>query len=258
MSKQNLNLIESVSEMKEARDLFRSNHQRIGFVPTMGALHDGHMALLKKSVSENDITVCSIYVNPTQFNDKKDFENYPLTRSEDLAMLEAAGVQVAFCPSYTEMYADDYRFKISESQFSQLLCGAHRPGHFDGVLTVVMKLFQIVKPHNAYFGEKDLQQLTLIQDMAKAFFLDVNVVPCPTIREHDGLAMSSRNRLLTPDHRRLAPLFSKSLKSEKSPSEVRTELEEIGFEVDYIEDTRGHRFGAAKLGSVRLIDNVSK
>lgn len=142
----------------------------VGFVPTMGALHFGHETLLRRAKSENDIVVLSIYVNPTQFNDKKDFEKYPVTWEQDLAVAQRAGVDAIFFPEYTEMYPDQYKYKITENDFSRQLCGAHRQGHFDGVLSVVMKLFQIVNPYRAYFGEKDYQQLRLIQGMVQAFF----------------------------------------------------------------------------------------
>jgi pantoate--beta-alanine ligase len=249
-------VIETIQEMKEASQLIRAEGLKIGFVPTMGALHEGHGSLIEKSLSENDITVCSIYVNPTQFNDKKDFENYPLTLSEDLGKLKKLEAQIVFCPTYREMYPDQYRFKVSESEFSRTLCGAHRPGHFDGVLTVVMKLFHIVSPHRAYFGEKDYQQLSLVEQMAQSFFMDLEVVPCPTVREADGLAMSSRNRLLTSEHRSLAPEFYKLLKSSSTPEQISLNLQKLGFEVDYIQETLDRRFGAVKLGNVRLIDNV--
>jgi len=253
---QTLRKIECANEMKEVSLLFHAEGKKIGFVPTMGALHAGHFSLLEKSLNENDITICSIYVNPTQFTDKRDFENYPITLNDDLEKLKDLGVDVAFCPTYAEMYPDSYRFKLTEAEFSRTLCGEHRPDHFDGVLTIVMKLFQIVQPKNAYFGEKDYQQLLLIQDMANAFFLDVTVVPCPTLREVDGLAMSSRNRLLKPEDRAQAPVFFKALKSDEPSDKITEELKAQGFEVDYVQETKGRRFGAVKLGNVRLIDNV--
>ncbi|MGE3973367.1 MAG: pantoate--beta-alanine ligase [Bdellovibrionales bacterium] len=256
MSNPLLRLVESVSEMRELSALYRAEQLSIGFVPTMGALHEGHLSLLKKSLKETDVTICSIYVNPTQFNDKKDFENYPITLPEDLEKLKSLGVQIAFCPSYQDMYPDGYKYRVSESDLSQILCGEHRPGHFDGVLTVVMKLFNITQPHKAYFGEKDYQQLLLIKKMAKSFFMNVEVIACPTLREEDGLAMSSRNRLLPSEDRRLAPQFSKLLKSSQSTEKISSELEKLGFKVDYIQEVLGHRFGAVRLGQVRLIDNV--
>jgi pantoate--beta-alanine ligase len=228
----------------------------VGFVPTMGALHAGHASLLKRSREENEISVLSIFVNPTQFNDPKDFEKYPSTWDEDLALAEANGVDVIFFPRAPEMYPDDYHYRVSENLFSEMLCGASRPGHFDGVLSVVMKLFNVVSPSRAYFGEKDFQQLTLIQGMVRAFFMDVILVSVPTVREADGLAMSSRNRRLTAEERALAPQLFKILQSAPSAEEARVRLAQSGFKVDYVNDLKGRRFAAAFLGDVRLIDNV--
>ncbi|MBX3020751.1 MAG: pantoate--beta-alanine ligase [Bdellovibrionales bacterium] len=229
---------------------------RVGFVPTMGALHAGHLALVERAAKECDQILVSIFVNPTQFNDPKDLEKYPRTLERDLELLKAAGADAVFLPQAKEIYNDAYRFEIREKDFSRELCGATRPGHFEGVLTVVMKLFQLARPDRSYFGEKDFQQLTLIQDMARAFFLPIEVVPCPTVREADGLAMSSRNILLTPAEREKAPLLYRTLTSAATVEEARHQLQEAGFRVDYVEEKRGRRFAAAFLGGVRLIDNV--
>jgi len=228
----------------------------VGFVATMGALHAGHESLLKRCRDENEISVLSIFVNPTQFNDPKDFEKYPATWEQDLAMAQANGVDVVFFPRFEEMYPDNYHYKVIENEFSSVLCGRSRPGHFDGVLSVVMKLFNIVSPTKTYFGEKDFQQLTLIQGMARAFFLDLVIVPIPTLRESDGLAMSSRNTRLTPQQREKAPWIYKAMKQAKDASEASQMLTAQGFKVDYVTDLRGRRFVAAYLGDVRLIDNV--
>ncbi|MBC7370381.1 MAG: pantoate--beta-alanine ligase [Bdellovibrionaceae bacterium] len=230
--------------------------QNVGFVATMGALHAGHESLLKRSRDENEVSVLSIFVNPTQFNDPKDFEKYPLTWDADLAMATANGVDVVFYPRFEEMYPDNYHYKVIENEFSNLLCGRSRPGHFDGVLSVVMRLFNIISPTKAYFGEKDFQQLTLIQGMARAFFLDLIIVPVPTLRESDGLAMSSRNTRLTPEQRQKAPWIYKAMKQAKDASEASQILTSQGFKVDYVTDMRGRRFVAVFLGEVRLIDNV--
>ena len=154
------------------------------------------------------------------------------------------------------MYPDDYRYKITENEFSKILDGAHRPGHFDGVLTVVMKLFQLSTPTRAYFGEKDFQQLQLIKGMVESFFLDLEIIPVPTVREADGLAMSSRNVRLTEEERTKAPEIFKAITSHRSAEEVKNHLNSLGFEVDYVTDIGQRRFVAAKLGNVRLIDNV--
>jgi pantoate--beta-alanine ligase len=233
----------------------------IGFVPTMGALHDGHASLMRRAAAENGAAVASIFVNPTQFNDPKDLEKYPRTLEADLDILEAAGVRAVFLPNRLTMYPDAYSYKITEAPFSTQLCGAHRPGHFDGVLTVVMKLLLLTQARRAYFGEKDFQQLRLIAGMAEAFFLDTEIVPCPIVRENDGLAMSSRNMRLDPEARALAPRIYKTMRSVRDPAAARRTLETLGFEVDYLEDRPelgdGRRLVAAFAGGIRLIDNIA-
>jgi pantoate--beta-alanine ligase len=214
------------------------------------------MSLLERSQSENEVSVLSILLNPTQFDDAADLAAYPASFEQDWAQAEALGVDFVFCPEPTAMYPDDYRYRVSESVVSQTLCGAHRPGHFDGVLTIVMKLLQIVRPDSAYFGEKDYQQLRLIEGMVEAFFLPVEIVSCPIVRESDGLAMSSRNARLTTGQRRLAAMFPSVLKAALPAAVVRRRLAGYGFDVDYVEDSDGRRLGAVRLGDVRLIDNV--
>ena len=228
----------------------------LGFVPTMGALHEGHLSLVEASLEQNALTIVSVFINPTQFDDKKDFEKYPDDSRSDLERLEDAGVDVVLLPDAVQIYGDEYRFKVTESEFSRRLCGAHRPGHFDGVLTVVMRLLNLVRPDHAYFGEKDYQQLQLIRDMVSAFFMPVNIVSCATIREADGLAMSSRNQHLDAVNRKKAAKLYTSLKHSHSASEARKALAGQGFEVDYVEDIANRRLAAARLGSTRLIDNV--
>lgn len=232
-------------------------NKKIGFVPTMGALHQGHATLFGKSKSENQITVASIFVNPTQFNNASDLREYPNKIEEDLELLNKLEVDFCLLPSVEQMYPDNYQFSLEEKNFSKILCGKFRPGHFSGVLTVVLKLFNLVKPTNAYFGEKDYQQFLLIKEMVSALFLPINVVGCPTVREVDGLAMSSRNLRLSEAQRKKATIFAGELKSKKSCSEIMESLEKNGFKVDYIEEIFGRRFGAATIGEVRLIDNVS-
>lgn len=194
----------------EWKDIYNKTNlaeKHIGFVPTMGALHDGHLSLIRKSKEENDVTVVSIFVNFTQFNDKNDFNKYPNTLTEDLTKLRSLNVDYLFNPSFETLYPDKYSFKIVEDNLSNKLCGEHRPGHFNGVLTIVNKLFNIIKPTNAYFGEKDYQQYLLIKNMVEALFLDINVIASATVRENDGLAMSSRNTLLSKEDRILAAEF---------------------------------------------------
>lgn len=228
----------------------------VGFVPTMGALHDGHVALLERARRENEVSVLSIFVNPSQFNDPADLETYPRTWDADLARAEAAGVDVIFAPTATAMYPDNYRFRVTENQFSTILEGAHRPGHFDGVLTVVLKLLLLVRPDRAYFGEKDLQQLLLVRDMVAAFFLPTEIIACPTVRASDGLALSSRNARLSPAGRAKAPRFARVLREEDDPEVATAKLRAAGFEVDYVARHEDWRLGAVRLEGVRLIDNV--
>jgi pantoate--beta-alanine ligase len=232
----------------------------VGFVPTMGALHRGHAGLLERSVAENSVTVLSIYLNPTQFNNPDDLARYPCTLDQDLQMARELGVDVVLLPGYEDLYSDGYRFRVEEHEFSHELCGAHRPGHFAGVLTVVMKLLNLVRPTRAYFGEKDFQQLQLIRDMCESFFMDVQIVACATVREPDGLALSSRNALLDAPGRARSAQFQALLRSDLDDSAVARELRRVGFVVDYVETRGGRRFGAIVVNcgdrQVRLIDNV--
>lgn len=231
----------------------------VGFVPTMGALHSGHRSLIVRSIEENQTTVVSIYVNPMQFDNENDLVAYPETLVEDQATLEALGVDVLVLPTYDQIYGDGFRYQVLENLFSHELCGAHRDGHFTGVLTVVMKLLNIVRPQKAYFGEKDYQQYQLISDMVDAFFMDVEIVPCTIVRESDGLALSSRNLNLDSCARAKAPLIHELISNVSSDIEVAQALSEAGFDVDYVETHDGRRFVAAKIGEnpvVRLIDNI--
>jgi len=233
----------------------------VGFVPTMGALHAGHASLMDRARAECDVVVLSIFVNPTQFDDPDDLAAYPSTLDADLAIAGACGVDHVLFPTKPQVYPDGYRYHVTETDFSNTLCGEHRPGHFDGVLTVVLKLLNIVRPDRAYFGEKDYQQLTLVRGMVDALFVPTTIVPCPTVREDDGLALSSRNRRLSPEARELAPQFAAWLHKAASADEATRELDALGFTVDYVVDysVGGHprRFGAVHLDGVRLIDNVA-
>ncbi len=249
-------IIKTASEWKQLKKSDAHKEKKIGFVPTMGALHAGHSSLIEKCVKENDLSVVSIFVNPIQFNDPKDLLNYPRTFEKDFRMLEDLKVDFLFYPDYKEIYSDNFKYRVIENELSKILCGEYRPGHFDGVLTVVLKLLNIIRADRAYFGEKDYQQYKLIDGMCRAFFLDVEIIPCPTVREDDGLAMSSRNLLLKSEEREHAVKFSKLLQSNKLPQQIKAELENLGFKVDYIEEIDGRRFGAVYIGKVRLIDNV--
>jgi len=249
-------IIHDLYEWSSLREKTVKQTGSLGFVPTMGALHKGHLSLVERSVKENDRNAVSIFVNPTQFDNPADLDNYPQTITEDMKQLEQAGVDVILLPEYEKLYPDNYRYQVSENRFSTKLCGSFRQGHFDGVLTVVMKLLNLVRADRAYFGEKDYQQYLLIKDMVEAFFLPTKIIPCTTIREADGLAFSSRNIRLTPEERRRAPLLYELLKSDMNSREVIECLESSGFVVDYIEEIKNRRYGAVHLGKVRLIDNV--
>ena len=228
----------------------------LGLVPTMGALHDGHLSLVRRSRAENDRTLVTIFVNPTQFDDPKDLAAYPRTLEDDLALLESEGADFVLVPSAPDLYPDGYRYRVTEVERSRELEGAFRPGHFDAVLTVVLKLLQIAAADRAYFGEKDWQQLTLVQGMAHAFFLPTDIIACPTVREANGLAMSSRNRCLSEDDRRKAPDLHRLLSSASTADDAERDLLADGFLVDYVEDREARRLAAVRLGGVRLIDNV--
>lgn len=249
-------VIKELSKWKSMRKSKVFHNKTIGLVPTMGALHDAHIALIKKSIQQNDITVVTIFVNQTQFNNQKDFENYPNTVKEDLSKLKKLKVDFLLNPLYSDVYPDNYNYKVIESNFSNLLCGKYRPGHFDGVLTVVLKLINLVKPDRAYFGEKDYQQLKLIEEMVKAFFIDTKIVSLPTVRTKEGLALSSRNLKLSEEQKIMAIDFPKILNSPLSNDKIKLQLKKKGFKVEYVEQIDNRRFGAVYLGNVRLIDNV--
>lgn len=247
------------SSLKEWRAFRRTDFfadKKIGLVTTMGNLHAGHQSLLERSIRENAVTVLTLFINPTQFNNLDDLKNYPRTLDNDLDLAKKIGVDFVLTPTFEELYPDDYRYKVTELIESKLLCGKSRPGHFDGVLTVVLKLLQCVKADYAYFGEKDFQQLQLISGMVEAFFLDTKIIPCETVRDENGLAMSSRNHLLSKEAYQLALNFPKLLRSKKNISEIISALTELGIKVDYVEDHGGRRFGAVYIGNVRLIDNI--
>lgn len=249
-----MQIIKSILDWRKLRQQLASDVQ-VGFVPTMGNLHQGHLSLLTRSLNENAQTVLSIYINPTQFNQVSDFENYPKTLEQDLAMAEAAGVNYVFMPSYNEIYPDNYTYKVIETDRSQPLEGEYRPGHFEGMLTIVLKLLLLVKPNKAYFGEKDYQQLQLVRGMVDAFFLDTEIIACPIIREASGLPLSSRNNRLSAIQREKADCFAEIFQSTLSCTAMTTKLAELGFAVDYIVDYQGRRFAAVRIGDVRLIDN---
>jgi pantoate--beta-alanine ligase len=244
-----------LNDWKTERAILDLTPLSIGFVPTMGALHAGHVSLLEKARADNDRVVMSIFVNPTQFDNPADLSAYPRTLEADLGA--AAGlVDHVLVPEPREIYPDDFRYRMTESDFSRQLEGAHRPGHFEGVLTVVLRLLNLVRPHRAYFGEKDRQQLELVAGMVQALFLPVEVIPCPTVRDPDGLALSSRNRRLSPSARARAASFPRILRETASAASATAALAAAGFGVDYVDDRGGVRLAAVRLEGVRLIDNV--
>ncbi len=274
--------ISAESQTRYSRQM-RAQGCTIGFVPTMGAFHEGHLSLIRRARSQNDVVVVSIFVNPLQFGPGEDFERYPrdLARDADLARQE--GVDALFVPEVEEMYPPGFSTKITVGEMATKMCGASRPGHFDGVCTVVMKLIGIVQPHRIYLGRKDAQQLIILQKMIRELNVDVKVVDCPTVREKDGLAMSSRNAYLTPEERQQAPVLYKALRmaqreilvgGERDPQRLKSKMERMildgtSFKIDYIAmvdpetlEERKSLAGrtlialAAYLGKARLIDNI--
>lgn len=205
-------LRETIQQLK-AKKINENQCVKVGFVPTMGFLHQGHLSLLEKAKKQCDIVVLSIFVNPLQFGANEDFSTYPRDEQRDLKMAEQMNVDVVFIPQNEEIYPQRMKTNISVSEFTDIMCGAARPGHFDGVATVVLKLFHIVQPDRAYFGMKDAQQVAVIEQMVKDLNINIDIVPCPIVRESDGLAMSSRNVYLSPDERSQAVVLSQSLKN---------------------------------------------
>jgi len=247
--------------MKIFRDIYEwksfrlSLPKSLGVVMTMGALHEGHYSLIQKSKKENDCTLCTIFVNPTQFDRKDDLDKYPVTLESDIAGLEKLNTDFLLLPYFEQIYPDNYTYKVCESEFSKILCGASRKGHFDGVLTVVMKLLNIAGANRAYFGEKDYQQYHLIKKMADAFFMDTEVIGCDIVREKDGLAMSSRNMRLSESGRKLASFYANAIRRNAPLDDIKEYLEKNGVKVDYLEERFGRRFAAVFIDNVRLIDN---
>lgn len=206
-----MKVFHKVVDLQNALFYERKQGKIIGLVPTMGALHEGHASLVKRSVAENGITVVSVFVNPTQFNDKNDLKNYPRTLEADCALLESCGADYVFAPSVEDMYPTPDMRQFEFPPVSTVMEGAHRPGHFNGVCQVVSRLFYIVKPQHAYFGEKDWQQIAVVKAMVNYLHLDVKIVECEIVRESDGLAKSSRNTLLSAEERLIAPNIYKAL-----------------------------------------------
>ncbi len=207
-----MNIVSTVNEVRYAVKEWKQNGLKIGLVPTMGFLHEGHLSLIKKAVSENDRVIVSIFVNPTQFGPNEDFETYPRDLNKDVDLCREAGADLIFHPEPEEMYPDGFCTSVNMTGLTDALCGKSRPVHFQGVCTVVSKLFNITTPDNAYFGEKDAQQLAIIRRMVKDLNFDIKITGCPIVREEDGLAKSSRNTYLNPEERCAALVLSKAVK----------------------------------------------
>lgn len=277
-----MKIVSSIKDLKNFLALEREKGKKVGLVPTMGALHAGHISLVKRCVAENDIFVVSDFVNPTQFNDKHDLETYPRTLDADCALLEPVGCDYVFAPSVAEMYPEPDTRVFNLGPVAEVMEGPRRPGHFNGVAQVVSKLFYIVEPDNAYFGEKDFQQIAVIREMVRQLNLPVHIVDCPIQREADGLALSSRNTRLTPEQRQKAPVIARTLKESTTFVPAKSVQEVIDYvvntinqvpemEVEYFEIVDGNTMQPIQnwsdttypvgcitvyCGEVRLIDNI--
>ena len=277
-----MKVISTIKEMQAQADNLRRSGRKIGFVPTMGFLHEGHLSLIKKAGELSDTVVVSIFVNPTQFGPGEDFEKYPRDFERDEKLAEQAGADIIFYPSTEEMYPENYSTYVNVEDLTHGLCGRSRPGHFRGVTTVVTKLFMCVKPHIAVFGQKDAQQAAVIKRMVRDLNFDINIITAPIVRENDGLAMSSRNKYLSPEQRKEALALYDSLKiaeelirnGELSPAVIIEKMKERitrepDAKIDYVElvdletlepvdRVKGRVLAAVAvfIGSTRLIDNT--
>lgn len=234
-----MKIIDTIKDLRLLLDESRAAGKSVGLVPTMGALHAGHASLVERAVKENDVVVVSVFVNPTQFNDKNDLKNYPRTLDADCALLERIGATVAFAPSVEEMYPEEDTRQFSFAPLDTVMEGACRPGHFNGVAQIVSKLFYAVEPDRAYFGEKDFQQLAIIREMVRQLGIELEIVGCPIVREEDGLAMSSRNTLLSEDERERALTISSTLFASADFAKINTLAATKAFVEDMINDTPG-------------------
>mgnify|MGYP002517941659 CR=1 FL=1 len=234
-----MKVVHKIVDLQNELFALRKQGLKVGLVPTMGALHEGHASLVRKSVADNGVTVVSVFVNPTQFNDKNDLKNYPRDLDADCRLLEACKADFVFAPSVEEMYPQPDRRHFEFPPVSTVMEGAHRPGHFNGVCQVVSRLFYIVRPDVAYFGEKDWQQIAVIKAMVRSLGLHVRIVECPIVRDTDGLARSSRNTLLTPGERAAAPAIYRALKASVDYAKTHTVAETHKFVVDEINAVGG-------------------
>lgn len=228
----------------------------IAFVPTMGNLHKGHLSLIKKARQHNDLVILSLFVNPTQFDDPQDYKHYPYTPDNDYQKARDCSVDVVFHPDKDSMYPDDYNFKIQTfAPMAQCMEGTSRPGHFDGMLTIVLKLLILIRPQKAYFSEKDYQQLILVRQLVEAFLIDTQIVACPVQREKSQLPLSSRNNKLSPEGYQKAQQFAAIIRRNESCSQIIHKLQSYQIELEYVEDHNNRRFAAVWIDGVRLIDN---
>ena len=234
-----MEIVHTVKDLQSKLSALKAQGKSVGLVPTMGALHAGHASLVKRSVAENDVTVVSVFVNPTQFNDKTDLEKYPRTPDADCRLLEECGVTFAFIPSVAEMYPEPDTRHFSYAPLDTVMEGKYRPGHFNGVCQVVSKLFDMVKPDRAYFGEKDFQQLAIIREMVRQMHFPLQIVGCPIVREADGLALSSRNKRLTAEQRTQALQISQTLFASVDYAKTHTVQETRQFVEDRIAQAPG-------------------
>ncbi|OIN58395.1 pantoate--beta-alanine ligase [Arsenicibacter rosenii] len=275
--------VQTVYDLRQQIRAAQAAGQRIGLIPTMGALHEGHIALVERARRECDLVVCSVFVNPIQFNNPDDLARYPRTLEADQQMLEKAGCDLVFAPSAQEMYSEPARLRINFGELETVMEGAFRPGHFNGVGIVVAKLFNLIQPDKAYFGQKDLQQVAVIRRLIRDLSFPVELIRCDTVREPDGLAMSSRNRLLSPEDRAAAPALYEALTMAhelmaegQSPSLAKASVtgffsQRPGFTLEYVDVANADTLQpvpemqapgqtaiciAAHLGKVRLIDNL--
>ena len=253
-----MKVIHTIKDLQAELSVLKAQGKKVGLVPTMGALHAGHASLVKRSVNENEVTVVSVFVNPTQFNDKNDLVKYPRTLDADCKLLEACGATYAFAPSLEEMYPEPDTRQFSYAPLDTVMEGAFRPGHFNGVCQIVSKLFEAVKPHRAYFGEKDFQQLAIIREMVRQMQFDLEIVGCPIVREEDGLALSSRNARLSAEERENALKISQTLFKSRTFAATHTVSETLKFVEDAIAAVPGLRleyFEIVDGNTLQKVDN---
>lgn len=247
-------LVKEIKELRTMTKLWRREGLSVGFVPTMGALHEGHESLIKRAVAENDRVVVSVFVNPTQFGPNEDYDAYPRNIDEDLKLCMNAGATVVFNPEPKEMYFKDKSTSVSVSGLTDVLCGAKRPGHFDGVCLVVSKFLNIVTPDRAYFGQKDAQQVAVIKRMVRDLNIDVEIIPCPIVREEDGLAKSSRNTYLSAEERKAALVLSRSLQAAKKALD---NGERDAYKLKEVIKAEINKEPLAKIDYVEIVDSDS-